>query len=175
MRQVVHGPISIAGFGKEWRHRLPLIYKEIEGFLRQNTEASISRDELEELGTWRSVYILDGKEDGFISVPISVKTDSVDRAQVEGVLKAIDEYMRQDNKDVVHARLAPHKKRESLHWLDGGPGFDNRTVDEICNAVDQNDFSVLPENGPFYRITKEEFERGIREGEPFKFQPDPRE
>jgi len=174
MRQVVHGPIRIAGFGKEWRHRLAVVSREIEGYLRENKEASLAGCELEKLGTWSSVdIVLEGTEYWSTNVPISVKIDSVDRTQVEGALKAIDEYLGQDDKDVVHARLVPHKGREFLHWLDGGPRFVDRTVDEMRQAIDRDDPLELSYS-PFYRIAKKDLEQGIRECEPFKFLPDPR-
>jgi hypothetical protein len=170
-RHVVRSPFDVGGFGGNGGPTLGDIRKEISDFLKANSGSSYSANEIRQLGVRDGGEQVEGQDLRWTLVPITIRADRVTKGDLEGLIEAIDAYPREGGETVIHATPIACGLKTFLHWMDGGPGWVEDSLEEMKNAVEGD--SILPSYNPvFFQVTKLEFEKALGEGHPFLFRPE---
>jgi hypothetical protein len=160
LRSVISGSVVVGVGDSEGLVKLPFIREEIEKWLVGHPDAvSVTKEELEEVGQWDGESEgPDGKKFAWTCVPLSVAGDTATRQDVEGLLPAIDSYLRADDKHSVPVLILKRKARTFLHWpAGGGMLLQQWSLAEINDAME----GVEPEEFPvsiYVETTKKAFE-----------------
>jgi hypothetical protein len=164
LRSVVCGSVIVSVGDSEGLEKLPYVREEIEKWLQGHPDAaSVSKEELETVGQWDGESEgPDGRKFRWTCVPLFVTGDSASRQDVEGLLPAIESYLRANDKHSVPVVIFKQKGRTFLHWPAGGGMLLQRwSLAEINEAME----SAGPEDLPvsiYVETTKEAFDEMAR-------------
>ena len=140
LRSVVCGTVMVSVGDSDGLEKLPYVRGEIEKWLAGHPDAaSVSKEELEEVGQWdEESEGTDGSKIAWTCVPLFVGGDAAPRQDVEGALRAIDAYLRSEDKHSVPVLILNRKGRTFLHWPAGGGRLLQRwSLAEINGAMEE--------------------------------------
>ena len=166
LRSVVCGSVTVGVGDSKSLEKLPFVRGEIEKWLKWHPGVnSVSKEELEKVGQWDGESEgQDGSKHRWTCVPLFVAGDAAPRHDVEGTLRAIDAYLRSEDKHTVPVLILNRKGRTFLHWPAGGGMLLQRwSLAEIIDAME----GAGPEDYPvsiYVETTKEEFEAMAQRG-----------
>lgn len=164
-RQVIQGPLAVGGFDGPEGPSLDEIRDELVRFLEAAPdEPTRSAAEVRQIGLRsRTDYVL---------VPVTVRADPVPRKELMNLLAAIDAYRSSGPPDVIHVRPLQADGRAFLHWIDGGPGWVEDSLDDIRRAV-ATGRSLPSFDAVFLEVSEQDFHEALGTGHPFRFQRPP--
>jgi hypothetical protein len=167
-RQVLCDPIRVR-FGSRWADHRRLVRDGLEAVLKDHPgQASFERDELENAVTWdEERELLTGRE--IVTVlPLSVLEERVPRAALERTLAALEGYEQGGDPHEIHVRLHRHRSIEFVEWIDWSAYNDPRPTASVRAEIETLEPGETLAD-VWTRLSREEYERELLRGEPFKF------
>ena len=167
-RQVLCDPIRVR-FGSQWANHRRIVREGLEAVLKDHPgQASFEREALENAVTWDEERDLVTGPEIVTVVPLSVLEERVPRAALERLLVALDGYEGEGDPHEVHLRIHRHRSVEFVEWIDWSAYNDPRPPASVRAEID------LLEPGEMLadvwtRLSREDYERELLRGEPFKF------
>jgi hypothetical protein len=136
-RQAVCGGLRVR-FGSAWERQRPGVRSALHEFLAAHPgRERFGQEELEALGCWEEERDLPGGRERVTVIPVSSGPDGAARAEVEGLVRAIDDYGRDGDPHEVHARLHRHRGVEFLEWVDWSGYADPVSPAEVRAAIER--------------------------------------